>query len=85
MPAKNKTTRRTHIIKIYCSKCNAFLYKYRKEKLGHLVKCYKSSIIEDRTRGDMKCPKCGQLFAREAVYHNRPANKIIQGKVYLKR
>ena len=85
MPAKNKITRQTHIIKIYCSKCNALLYKYRKEKLGHLVKCYKSSIIKDRTKGDLKCPKCGQLFAREAVYHNRPANKIIQGKVYTKR
>jgi len=76
---------RTYTIKIFCANCGALLYKYRKEGPGHLVKCYKDGIIEDRTAGDLKCPKCEQIFAREALYHNRPANKIIQGKVYVRR
>jgi hypothetical protein len=71
-------------IKIYCMNCNAELYYYQKDKPGHLVKCYKDRILEDYTKGDLKCPKCGDLFARDAMYHNRPANKIIQGKVYHK-
>ena len=71
-------------IKVYCEKCQTLLYKYHKDKAGHLIKCYKDRIIEDNTKKDLKCPNCGQQFAREAKYHNRPANKIIQGKVYVK-
>jgi len=51
---------------------------------GHLVKCYKERIVKDYTKGDLKCPSCGEDFAREAMYHGMPANKIIQGKVYHK-
>ncbi|MCK4473843.1 hypothetical protein KAU40_01110 [Candidatus Parcubacteria bacterium] len=75
----------SHVIKIYCMKCKTLLYRYRKEGQGHLVKCYKDGIIGDNTKGNLRCPKCKQLFAREAVYHNRQANKIIQGKVYVER
>ncbi|MCX6713988.1 MAG: hypothetical protein NTV48_02690 [Candidatus Vogelbacteria bacterium] len=71
-------------IKIYCSNCHAHLYDYDKSMIGHLVKCYKERIVKDYTKGDLKCPKCGELFAREAMYHGMPANKIIQGKVYHK-
>jgi DNA-directed RNA polymerase subunit M/transcription elongation factor TFIIS len=71
-------------VKIYCQNCNAFLYKYRKDIQGHLVKCYEDMILEDNTNGGMKCPKCGQQFARKRIIHNRRANKIIQGKVYVK-
>jgi len=71
-------------IDIHCSKCNTSLYKYQKDAPGHLVKCYVDRIIEDYTRGDMKCPSCGQQFARYAIIHNRPSHKIIQGKVYIK-
>ena len=73
------------IIKIYCSKCGTLLYKYRKTKPGHLIKCYKDRIIKDYTKGDLRCPQCGQKFAREAMIHGKPANKIIQGKVFVKR
>ncbi len=75
---------RAYTIKVFCANCGTLLYKYRKEGIGHLVKCYKDKIIKDNTAGDLKCPKCKQTFAREALYHNRPANKIIQGKVYIK-
>jgi ribosomal protein S27E len=83
MPTKKKG-RRTHIIKVYCAKCQTLLYKYQKAGLGSLIKCYKDRIAEDYTRGDLKCPKCGETFAREAVYHGKPANKIILGKVYVR-
>ena len=66
-------------------KCKTLLYRYKKEGQGHLIKCYKDGIIEDRTKGDLRCPKCKQLFAREAMIHGKPANKIIQGKVYVER
>ncbi|MEK6807700.1 MAG: hypothetical protein AABX75_01595 [Nanoarchaeota archaeon] len=75
---------RVYTINIFCRKCRTHLYKYRKEGEGHLMKCYKSNIIEDHTRGDLKCHGCGQEFAREGMVHNRPAHKVIQGKVYVK-
>jgi len=49
-----------------------------------LIKCYVEGILKDCTSGNLKCPQCGQQFARLAKYHNRPAHKIIQGKVAVK-
>lgn len=76
---------KSYIIKIYCSKCKTLLYKYRKEGAGHLIKCYKSGIIKDFTKGDLRCPACKEHIAREAMIHGRPANKIIQGKVFVRK
>jgi len=73
------------VIKIYCSKCQTLLYEYLKEGSGHLVKCYKDRIPKDFTNGDLKCPKCGGKFARETMIHGKPANKIIQGKVFVRK
>ena len=75
---------RCMVIKIYCAKCRALLYKYDKTQSGFLVKCYKEKILKDYTNGDLRCPKCGSQFAREKTIHGKPANKIIQGKVYVK-
>ena len=72
-------------IKVYCQNCKTLVYEYLKDKPGHLVKCYKHRIIRDYTNGDMKCPKCGNLFAREAMIRGKPANKIIQGKIFVKK
>ena len=72
-------------ISIYCAKCNTLLYKYHKGGRGGLVKCIVDRIAEDRTEGDMKCPKCRQEFARLIMIRNRPAHKIIQGKVFTKK
>lgn len=72
---------KTYTIDIRCTKCQVLLYKYRKEGPGSLVKCYVSGILEDNTAGDLKCPNCKTDFARIAMYHGRPAHKIIQGKV----
>ena len=71
-------------ISIFCAKCKTLLYKYRKGGRGGLVKCMVDRIAEDHTRRDMKCPKCGQAFARFAMYGGQAAHKIIQGKVFTK-
>lgn len=73
------------VIKIYCMNCRTLLYKYHKTAKGHLVKCYKDRIVKDYTKGDLKCPKCEERFARERMIHGKPANKIIQGKVFVKK
>jgi len=71
-------------IKVYCSNCKTLLYKYHKAGDGLLVKCYKKRIKDDYTNGDLRCPECGEQFARERMIHGKPAHKIIQGKVYVK-
>jgi len=71
-------------IKIYCQSCKTRLYEYHKDKPGHLLKCYQGRIKKDYTAGDLRCPNCGERFAREAMIHGKPANKIIQGKVFVK-
>ncbi|MEA3293121.1 MAG: hypothetical protein U9P88_01500 [Patescibacteria group bacterium] len=73
------------VIKIYCQDCGKLLYKYRKVRQGRLVKCYKDRIVKDYTNGDLRCPKCGCLFARETMIYKKPANKIIQGKVFIRQ
>ena len=69
-------------ISIHCAKCRTLLYRYRKGGTGGLVKCFVERIVEDRTAGDLRCPECGQTFARETMMAGKPAHKIIQGKVF---
>ena len=71
-------------ISIHCAKCKTLLYKYHKGGTGGLVKCFLERIVEDQTKGDLKCPRCGQQFARLRTIQNKTAHKIIQGKVYTK-
>lgn len=71
-------------ISIHCAKCNTLLYKYHKGGRGGLVKCFLDRIVKDNTKGDMHCPNCAQEFARPISIRNRPAHKIIQGKVFTK-
>ena len=71
-------------ISILCASCRTLLYKYRKGGRGGLVKCLESRIVDDRTAGDLKCPRCGQEFARLAMMAGQRAHKIIQGKVFTK-
>lgn len=75
---------RTFTIDILCAKCGTFLYKYRKEGPGRLMKCYVDEILEDNTQGNLACPSCEQTFARERMIHGRPVHKIIQGKIRVK-
>ncbi|RJO60942.1 hypothetical protein C4544_04205 [candidate division WS5 bacterium] len=81
---KKGTKIKIFTISIHCSKCSELIYRYQKEGPGSLVKCYVDRIVEDYTKGNLKCLSCGQDFARHAIMHNRPVHKIIQGKVYIK-
>jgi ribosomal protein S27E len=74
------TDRRT--ISIRCRKCRTLLYTYRKGGTGALVKCFVERIVDDHTAGDLRCPGCGQQFARERDISGKPAHKIIGGKVF---
>ena len=69
-------------ISIFCLRCRTKLYTYKKGGTGGLVKCIVERIVEDHTAGDLRCPKCGQEFARERMMSGKPAHKIIQGKVF---
>ena len=82
MNRTKKLPERTILIR--CAKCLAPLYKYRKGGRGGLVKCYIERIAQDFTHGDLRCPSCGQTFARPYRVGGRSANKIIQGKVFTK-
>jgi predicted RNA-binding Zn-ribbon protein involved in translation (DUF1610 family) len=59
--------------------------QYHKNGNGKLVKCWHERIAVDYTHKDLKCPACGQQFARETMIRGLPANKIVGGKVILKR
>lgn len=80
MARKGNPARRT--ISIHCLGCRTLLYRYAKGGTGGLVKCFVERIVEDRTRGDLRCPECDQQFARPISIGGRPAHKIIQGKVF---
>ncbi|HCE2129605.1 hypothetical protein V3H26_04410 [Vibrio parahaemolyticus] len=71
-------------VEIYCAKCKAQLYKYRKGGKGALVKCFKERIVEDYTQTPCFCPSCGQEFARDTLVRGTPAFKVIGGKVTMK-
>jgi len=73
-------TRRT--IAIHCSGCRSLLYRYRKGGTGGLVKCFVDRIVEDRTAGDLRCPRCAREFARLKTIGGRPVHWIIGGKVF---
>lgn len=75
---------KTYTITIHCAKCKFLLYRYKKEGGGTLIKCYIDMITKDNTKGNLKCPNCGQKFARNATVHNRPAHKIIRGKIFVR-
>lgn len=49
----------TRTVDIYCAKCKAPLYKYRKGGKGALVKCFIERIVEDHTNTPCTCPQCG--------------------------
>ena len=76
-----------HTIDVFCSKCRSQLFRYLKEGEGHLVKCYVSNISRRSTDEEkpLYCPECDTQFARDAMVHGRPAYKIIQGKVFVRR
>ena len=82
--AKPNKKQPTKTVNIYCAKCKAQLFKYRKGGKGSLVKCFKERIVDDYTNESCKCPQCDVEFARETLIRGTPAYKIIGGKVTMK-
>ncbi|MGF1696362.1 hypothetical protein L4C54_11880 [Vibrio lamellibrachiae] len=82
--AKPNKKQPTRTVNVFCAKCKAPLYKYRKGGKGALVKCFQERIVTDFTTELGKCPKCMITFARETMIRGMPANKIIGGKVTFK-
>ncbi|MEZ9199033.1 hypothetical protein [Shewanella sp. 10N.286.54.B9] len=74
----------TQTVEIFCAKCKAILFKYRKGGKGALVKCFKERIVTDYTTAACRCPKCDQEFARETIIRGAPAYKFVGGKVTMK-
>ena len=74
----------TQTVEIFCAKCKAILFKYRKGGKGALVKCFKERIVTDYTTTACRCPKCDQIFARDTLIRGAPAYKFIGGKVTMK-
>jgi ssDNA-binding Zn-finger/Zn-ribbon topoisomerase 1 len=71
-------------VDIFCAKCRAQLFKYRKGGKGALVKCFEERIVEDFTHDKIHCPKCNIEFARKTLIRGTPALKIVGGKVHFK-
>lgn len=71
-------------ISIFCAACRRVHPCGICKAGGGLVKCLEDRIVDDRTAGDLKCPHCGQEFARFKMIQGQRAHKIIQGKVYTK-
>ncbi|NRB42220.1 MAG: hypothetical protein HRU20_27750 [Pseudomonadales bacterium] len=71
-------------VDIFCAKCKAPLFKYRKGGKGALVKCFKERISKDFTSEPCTCPSCHAVFARDTLVRGAPAFKIIGGKVVVK-
>ncbi|WP_028116848.1 hypothetical protein [Ferrimonas senticii] len=74
----------TQTVGVYCAKCKAQLYHYRKGGTGALVKCFKERIVKDFTTTAGICPKCQTPFARDTLVRGTPAFKMIGGKVTIK-
>eukprot|EP00753_Platysulcus_tardus_P006432 PLAT14210.4.p2 GENE.PLAT14210.4~~PLAT14210.4.p2 ORF type:complete len:104 (+),score=33.15 PLAT14210.4:3-314(+) len=85
LPAARLASSSPSTVRISCSGCRTFLYKYRKRGNGALVKCFVDRILKDGTAGDCRCPNCGAAFAREARIAGKAAHKIIGGKVTVRR
>ena len=68
-------------VSIFCSKCQALLFKYKKGGKGALVKYFKERISKNYTQEPCCCPNFLNIFAREILVKGTPAYKIIGGKV----
>jgi hypothetical protein len=74
----------TKTVDVFCAKCKAPLFKYRKGGKGALLKCFKERISQDYTAIACQCPKCDNIFARDVLIKGTPAYKMIGGKVTFK-
>lgn len=72
------------LLDLFCTNCNSWLFLYRKDGPGSLIRCYLDRIINSDAgdnRNALKCPKCGQLIGVPMIYvkESRPAIRLIHG------
>ena len=79
-PARARLPADARTVSVFCAACRTRLLRYRKGGDGGLVKIRRERIAEDYTAGDLRCPRCGQAFARERT-GGGPAF-LIGGKVF---
>ena len=72
---------------VHCRGCERHLLTYRKGGKGQLVKCFVDRILWNGTDSvdPCRCPDCGTEFCRVTRIKNRPAYKIIGGKVFTRK
>ncbi len=63
------------MLTIKCAACNTKLFRYRKIGQGKVLRCHKARIKRIwnmpviTPEGDVLCPACGRLIARDAGRH----------------
>ncbi len=80
-PPRARVPADARTVSVFCAGCRTLLLRYRKGGAGGLVKIRPERIAEDLTGGDLRCPRCGQAFARERGTMGGPAF-LIGGKVF---
>ena len=71
-------------IQVFCHTCKFLLLTYRKGGKGQLIKIHLHKILTDFTKVKGICPSCNVQFGRETVIKNKPALRVIGGKVFWK-
>jgi hypothetical protein len=83
----------SRFISIYCSQCDEFILRYRKEGSGSLIRVYLNRISEPehfkqfkhaREKSELpslNCPQCSQRIGASMIHNteNRPAYRLVKG------
>ena len=83
---------------IFCSQCDTFVLRYRKEGSGSLIRIYLKQILEPKHFSEYKkvtvkseipplsCTQCGQKIGTSMMHEpgNRPAYRPIKGSFFKK-
>ena len=88
----------SRVFSIFCSQCDTFILRYRKEGSGSLIRVYLNQISEPKHFKKHKqvtakskipplgCTQCGQRVGVSMIHEseNRPAYRLIKGSFFKK-
>ena len=88
----------SRVFRIFCSQCDTFIMRYRKEGSGSLIRIYLNQILEPKSFKEYKqvtkkskippfdCTRCGQRIGAPTIHEsgNRPAYRLIKGSFFKK-
>ena len=88
----------TRTFSIFCSQCETFILRYRKEGSGSLIRIYLKQILEPIHFKEYKavtlkskipplgCTGCGQRVGTSMIHEpgNRPTYRLIKGSFFKK-